>query len=452
MTKIPDNINSLSATEIGRRLIKKALCPIELMNYYLERIKKFDSLSPYIEVFTKEALKNAQKSKDRIKDRKPLSRLDGVPIAWKDLFDISGYKTIGGSKLLEDSSIVAKDAITVARTKNKGLIPIGKTRTVEFALGGLGTNKHFGTPENVIMNKESRVPGGSSSGSATALARNMCAASIGTDTGGSVRIPAAWNKLYGLKTSYGKVPTRGVLPLSKSLDTIGPLAKSIEDLYFLYSILSNEKESNNTNSLNSTIIVARGMPFTKMDWKIESSFEKVLSKISRSGIKIHEVVVPEIENIYKIISELGSLVTYEAWNQWKHLIKNNESKMDINVLDRMQIGRNISSNNIKKIKLEQKQLSMKLYKRLRNYDAMLMPTVPILPPKISDVENNQELYNKNNILALRNTSIGNVLPMCAVTIPNKYCDLPVGIMLYKAVGEDYSLLKIADYYNNIINS
>ena len=220
MTKIPDNIKSLSASEIGRKLSKQELCPIDLVSFYLDQIQNFNGLSPFIKVFNKEAIQNAILSRDRIKNGKALSLFDGVPIAWKDLFDISGYQTLGGSNLLKNSEKVKKDAQAVLKAKNKGLIPIGKTLTVEFALGGLGTNKYFGTPSNAIMKDVPRVPGGSSSGSATALAHGMCAAAIGTDTGGSVRIPAVWNKLFGFKTSFGHISTQGVLPLAKSLDTV----------------------------------------------------------------------------------------------------------------------------------------------------------------------------------------------------------------------------------------
>ena len=454
MTKIPDNIKLLSGCEIGNKLLKQEICPVELINYYLDNIINYKDLSPFIEVFRTEAIKNAEKSKERIKNRNPLSPWDGVPIAWKDLFDISGYKTMGGSKLLKDSAVALKDAVTVRRSKQRGLIPIGKTRTVEFALGGLGTNKYLGTPVNTIMKDKPRVPGGSSSGSATALARDMCAASIGTDTGGSVRIPAAWNKLVGLKTSFGHLSTKGVLPLAKSLDTVGPLTKSVEDAHFLYSILSGKSDKNSKKFIahNSKILVSRGMPFGSLDHEVDKFTELIISKLSSAGINITEEIIPEIEEMYDILNEYGTVVTAEAWNQWKHLIIGNEDQVDNNVLNRMLKGKDMPAIYIKKIKAKQKILSKKLYEKLSQYDVMLMPTTPILPPKISDVEYDQHAYNKYNTLALRNTSIGNILPMCAITLPYYKNNLPIGIMLYKPIGEDYSLLKVAKEYNKIINS
>ena len=453
MTKIPDNIKSLSASEIGRKLSKQELCPIDLVSFYLDQIQNFNGLSPFIKVFNKEAIQNAILSRDRIKNGKALSLFDGVPIAWKDLFDISGYQTLGGSNLLKNSEKVKKDAQAVLKAKNKGLIPIGKTLTVEFALGGLGTNKYFGTPSNAIMKDVPRVPGGSSSGSATALAHGMCAAAIGTDTGGSVRIPAVWNKLFGFKTSFGHISTQGVLPLAKSLDTVGPLTKSVEDAKMLYSILSGNVEKNfkNFSALNSNILIARGTPFNNLDPVIEEFCELALSLLSNSGIKIKDEKIPEIEEMYEVLSEYGTLVTAEAWQQWKHLIESNEKLIDSNVLNRMHRGKEMDIQSVNIIKSKQKKLSKKLYKRLDLYDAMLMPTVPILPPKIYDVESSEESYDKYNMLALRNTSIGNILPMCAITIPSNNHYLPLGLMLYKPIGEDFSLLRTAEEYSKIIN-
>ena len=451
MTKFPRNIYSLSAKEIGKKLLNLEICPIDLMSFYLDKIESYHFTSPYIEVFKTQALKNAKLSKKRILNNRPLDLLDGIPIAWKDLFDISGYKTHGGSKLLINTKIAKNNSTVVQRTLAKGLIPIGKTRTVEFALGGLGTNKNYGTPENAVITDTPRVPGGSSSGSATALARNMCALAVGTDTGGSVRIPAAWNKLYGLKTSYGKVPTQGVLPLSKSLDTVGPITKSVEDLNLIYSIFSQEEDHQQLNIFNKKILVARGTPCSNLDKEIEIVFENVLSKISATGIKIDEVILSEMEDMYKMLSELGTLVTFEAWNQWKHLVSKNKEDVDPNVLNRMLAGSTVPKKNITKLKREQIILSTKLYSKLKGYDALIMPTVPILPPKIKEVEEKQKIYNKYNILALRNTSIGNNLPLCGITIPYKDSSLPIGIMFYRKLGEDYSLLKVVKKYDKIIN-
>ena len=449
--QIPEDIKYISAYNIGQLLHKKKLCPIDLVNFYLHEINSFNEPSPFTVLTKRRALIEAGLSKKRISDEKILSPLDGVPIAWKDLFDFKGLRTQGGSKLLENNKPALIDAYTVSLAKKAGLIQLGKTSTVEFALGGLGTNNNFIMPENAIMKDCPRVPGGSSSGSGVALANNLCAASIGTDTGGSVRIPSAWNKLIGFKTSFGKISLKGVLPLSSSLDTVGPLTKSIKDTSLLYSILSNQPyfQFNNVNLSNTRILVVKGVPWKDCDINIESACEKAIRKISNSGIHIIEKEVFAIEEIHKILSEHGTTVAYEGYSQWKHLIEKNRDLMDINVLNRMLQGKLMKNNSIKIVKDAQINLSKKLYSTLGGYDCILMPTIPILPPKIQEVTNNENLYDKHNMLALRNTRIGNVLPMCSISMP---CpgDLPIGVMLSMPIGSDKKLINLAETIFNII--
>ena len=449
--QIPENIKFLSAHNIGQLLHKKKICPIDLVNFYYNEISSFKENSPYTVLTKKRAIIEAELSKKRILEEKTLSPLDGVPIAWKDLFDFKDLKTQGGSKLLENNKPAHHDAHTVSLAKKAGLIQLGKTSTVEFALGGLGTNNNFVMPENAIMKDCPRVPGGSSAGSGVSLANNLCAASIGTDTGGSVRIPSAWNKLIGLKTSFGKISLNGVLPLSSSLDTVGPLTKSMKDTSLLYSILSDQPyfQFNNISMSNTRILVVRGIPWKDCDINIENACEKAIAKISNAGINIVEKQVSEIEEMHKILSEHGTTVAYEGYSQWKHLIEKNKDLMDTNVLNRMLQGKLMKIDSIKIVKDAQKKLSEKLYSTLNNYDCILMPTIPILPPKIKDVTNNEKLYDKYNMLALRNTRIGNVLPMCSISLP---CpgSLPIGLMLSMPIGKDNKLINLAETIFNII--
>jgi len=449
--QIPANIKYLSAYNIGQLLHKKKICPIDLVNFYFHEISSFKEPSPYTILTKKRALLEAVLSKKRISEEKFLSPLDGVPIAWKDLFDFKGLRTQGGSKLLEYNKPARHDACTVTLAQKAGLIQLGKTSTVEFALGGLGTNNNFIMPENAIMKDFPRVSGGSSAGSGVALANNLCAASIGTDTGGSVRIPSAWNKLIGLKTSFGNISLNGVLPLSSSLDTVGPLTKSVKDTSLLYSILSNQPYFQfNDISLSSTrILVVKGIPWKDCDIAIENACDIAIEKISNSGIHIIEKEVPEIEEMHKILSEYGTTVAYEGYSQWKHLIEKNRLLMDKNVLNRMLQGKHMKNDSIKIVKAAQKNLSQKLYSNLKDYDCILMPTTPILPPRIKEVTNNEKLYDKYNMLALRNTRIGNVLPMCSISIP---CtgSLPIGLMISMPIGNDKKLINLAETIFNII--
>jgi len=449
--QIPENIKLLSAYEIGQLLHKKKMCPIDLVNFYYSEIESFTKPSPYTILTKTRSLLEAENSKKRLLEDTPLSPLDGVPVAWKDLFDFKDFITVGGSKLLENNSPAKKDAHVVSLAKKAGLLQLGKTTTVEFALGGIGTNSNFITPENAIMDDEPRVPGGSSSGSGVALANGLCAASFGTDTGGSVRVPSAWNKLIGLKTSFGRVSLKGVLPLSSTLDTIGPLATSVIDISLLFSILTNQPylEFNKIDLRNTRILVVKGVPWKDCDIEIEKAAEEAIKKLSKAGIHIIEKEISEIEEMHKILCEHGTTVTYQGYAEWKHLIEKDSNLMDINVLNRMYQGKHMKQNSIKIVENSQIALSKKLYSSIEGYDAILMPTVPILPPKINEVQNNEQLYDKYNMLALRNTRIGNVLPMCSISLP---CpgDLPIGIMLSMSIENDEKLINLAESIYNII--
>jgi len=432
-------------------LQKKKMCPIDLVNFYYHEIESYKKPNPFTILTKQRAFSEAENSKKRLLEDNPLSPLDGVPVAWKDLFDFKDFITVGGSKLLENNNPAIKDADVVSLAKKAGLIQLGKTTTVEFALGGLGTNNNFITPENAIMKDNPRVPGGSSSGSGVALADGLCAASFGTDTGGSVRVPSAWNKLIGLKTSFGRVSLKGVLPLSSTLDTVGPLAKSVMDINLLFSILTNQPylEFNKINLRTTRILVVKGMPWKDCDIEIEKAAEEAIKKLSRAGIQIIEKEISEIEEMHKILSEHGTTVTYQGYAEWKDLIEKNSNLMDINVLNRMYQGKYMKQSSIKIVEESQIALSKKLYSSIENYDAILMPTVPILPPKINEVQSNEQLYDKYNMLALRNTRIGNVLPMCSISLP---CpgDLPIGMMLSMSIKNDEKLINLAETIYNII--
>ena len=449
--QIPENIKLLSAYEIGQLLHKKKMCPIDLVNFYYSEIESFTKPNPYTILTKTRSLLEAENSKKRLLEDTPLSPLDGVPVAWKDLFDFKNFITVGGSKLLENNNPAKKDAHVVSLAKKAGLLQLGKTATVEFALGGIGTNSNFITPENAIMDDEPRVPGGSSSGSGVALANGLCAASFGTDTGGSVRVPSAWNKLIGLKTSFGRISLTGVLPLSSTLDTVGPLATSVIDISLLFSILTNQPylELNKIDLRNTRILVVKGMPWKDCDIEIEKAAEEAIKKLSKAGIHIIEKEISEIEEMHKILCEHGTTVTYQGYAEWKHLIEKDSNLMDINVLNRMYQGKHMKQNSIKIVENSQIALSKRLYSSIENYDAILMPTVPILPPKINEVQNNEQLYDKYNMLTLRNTRIGNVLPMCSISLP---CpgDLPIGIMLSMSIENDEKLINLAESIYNII--
>jgi len=451
--QIPKNIKLLSAFDIAKLMHKKKFSPIDLVYYYYNEIEKFSDPNPYTKLTKNRALLEAKNSHKRIKEEKTLSPLDGIPVAWKDLFDFKDEITVGGSKVLEKSKNIAnKDAYVVSLAKKAGLIQLGKTSTVELALGGLGTNSNFITPRNTIMKDVPRVPGGSSSGSGVALSSNLCAASFGTDTGGSVRIPAAWNRLIGLKTSIGRISLNGVLELASTYDTVGPLTNSIKDTSILFSILASKPYLNlkKLNLININLIFVQGMPLENCDIEIQNNIEKTINKLAKSGINIIEKKITEIEEMHKLLQEHnGGTTIAEAYNRWGHIVEKNKEIFDKNVLNRMLKGKIIDKNSLKIIYKSEKLYSKKLITTMDNYDALIMPTIPILPPEINKVTKNEKIYNKFNALALRNTRIANSLKMCAITLPCP-TKLPIGIMLCMNKGNDEKLINLADTIYNLI--
>ena len=450
--QIPENIKSLSASDIGQLLHKRKICPIDLVNFYFDEIDSFTKPSPYVLLTKERALSEAILSKKRLLEENPLSPLDGVPVAWKDLFDFKGCITTSGSRILENNSPANKDAEVVNLAKKAGIVQLGKTSTVEFALGGIGTNSNFVTPENAIMKDVPRVPGGSSSGSGVALANGLCAASFGTDTGGSVRIPSAWNKLVGFKTSIGRISLKGVGPLAISYDTVGPLTKSIKDASLLFSILTSSPYLGfeKINHSNIKILVVRGMPWIDIDHQIEKACEEAFINLSKAGINIVEKEIYEIEEMHKLLAENnGGTTIAEAYLEWKNLVDKFGSLMDKDVLNRMLRGKEMEKKSLNSIYNAEESLSKSLHISIDNYDAILMPTIPILPPTIQKVENDRKTYDSFNSLALRNTRIANSLRLCAISLPlpEKH---PIGIMLCKALNKDEELLNLAETIFNII--
>ena len=451
--QIPVNIKSLSAYDIGQLLHKKKVCPIDLVDFYFNEIESFNKPSPYILMTKERAYNEASLSKKRLLADKSLGPLDGVPVAWKDLFDFKNCVTTGGSKILENNNPAKLDAKVVSLAKKAGLIQLGKTSTVEFALGGIGTNDNFITPENAIMKDKPRVPGGSSSGSGVALANGLCAASFGTDTGGSVRIPSAWNKLIGFKTSIGRISLKGVTPLASSYDTVGPLTKSVKDASLLFSILTNRPYFNfeNINFNKIKILVVKGMPWIDADDKVKEACEKAIIKLSKAGIEIVEKEIFEIEEMHNLLAENnGGTTVAEAYSKWKNLVEKHSSLIDRDVLNRMFLGKRMTKLSLMAIYEAEKKLSKKLHFTMDNYDAILMPTIPILPPTISEVKKDIKTYDKFNRLALRNTRIANSLRLCAISLPLPE-DLPIGIMLCKSINKDEELLNLAETIFNVIN-
>ena len=449
-----NNWDTMTALELGHKIATNFIDPVELAEYFLERIKDHDGArSIYVRHAKARALQEAEAARVRVRTGMTRSRLDGVPISWKDLYDTANIPTEGGSPLLVGRT-PTKDALVLKRATIAGLVCLGKTNTVQFALGGIGSNPHTGTPPNAVMKDAPRAPGGSSCGAAVSVASGLAAAAIGSDTGGSVRVPAAWNSLVGLKTSYGALPLDGVLPLSPTLDTVGPLTKSVADAAEIFGILGARvpvdlKGRNPINRLR--LLSPTNVVWDQADPKVESITRKALESLASLGAAVVHDPVPAFDQITGVVGKHGGIAVAEAYTTWQHLIDTNGEHIDPNVLTRFYQGREMSAPDVEIVRAEVRKQAPALYGQLAGFDAAVMPTVAIIPPKLESIDQDPEAYRVANMLALRNTTLGNILPCCAVTLPIQGA-IPCGLMLMAPSGHDNRLLRIAATIENALGS
>jgi aspartyl-tRNA(Asn)/glutamyl-tRNA(Gln) amidotransferase subunit A len=368
--------------------------------------------------------------------------LAGIPISIKDLFDVAGETTRAGSKALRDAPAASKDAAIVQRLKAAGAVLVGRTNMTEFAFSAIGHNPHYGTPGNPW--DRARVPGGSSSGAAVSVADGMCVAAIGSDTGGSVRIPAALCGLAGFKPTQARVPLDGAYPLSTTLDSIGPLARSIADCALVDAVLSGESptipESLGTAGLR--LAVPATLVLDDLDHEVATAFERVLGVLSRAGARIEEIAMPELIEVIEANAK-GGFSPAEALAWHGDLVKTRGGEYDPRVRERIERGRGMTAAEYVQLCWRRADLVARAERTSAPYDALMLPTTPIIAPRIDDVADDGVFW-KSNALLLRNTSLFNFLDRCAATLPiQRPGEAPVGLMLVGPRMGDRRLLALA---------
>jgi aspartyl-tRNA(Asn)/glutamyl-tRNA(Gln) amidotransferase subunit A len=400
----------------------------------------------YVRTFDR-ARAEAAAAHDRTTRSMSRSPLDGVPLSWKDLFDSAGDECRAGSAMLS-GRVPARDAAVLQRLATAGTICLGKTAMTELAFSGLGINPVLGTPANARDTATERAPGGSSSGAAVGLARNMCAAAIGTDTGGSVRIPAAWNGVVGFKPSHGTAPLGGVVPLCPSLDTVGPLARTVPDAATLYGLLTLRPAplAGGSSLRGRHILVPSDIVFDDCDPGVAEAVNAALGPLASAGATLRHESLPPLTHMNALTWGSGiSLPAIEGWSIWKETIAAKGSMMYPPVRQRFEGGATPKAADAWALARDRAALRAELTRALIGIDAIAMPAIPIDPPPISDLVEGGPAYDRANRLALRNTTLGNQLDMCAVTLPcgTSAAGLPVGLMLMAPAGRDASLLQLA---------
>lgn len=399
----------------------------------------------FTKVYTDTALAAAQAADARAQAGIRLSPLDGRIVSIKDLFDVAGEPTTAGSKMLQSAAPAQQDAVIVQRLRAAGAILIGKTNMTEFAFSGIGINPHYGTPGNA--HDATRIPGGSSSGAGVAVARGMCEIAIGSDTGGSIRIPSALNGITGFKPTQARVPRTGALPLSFSLDTVGPLAHSMEDCAMTDAVLAQQawQPLVQRQVQGLRIGVPRGLLFTQADEAVLSAFEAFVTQMQSAQALVRDADLDALLSAPFRLQEQGTLIAAEAAHIHGQLLADGKaSELDPLVLSRIQRGVGITAAHYVGVQQARAQLQPQLDAAMADYDVLALPTVPVLAPTVESLAD-EARFHATNMLVLRNPSVFNFydLPAVSLPLPRATGELPVGVMLVGQRGGDRTLLEVA---------
>ena len=415
-----------------------------LVGAALDRIAdaKGEGARAFIQVDREAALAAAEAS-DRLRAYGVVpSPLAGLPISIKDLFDIAGQRTLAGSKALRDAPLAKADAPAVARLRAAGAIIVGRSNMVEFAYSGVGANPHYGTPGNPA--DRSRVPGCSSSGAAVSVADQMAVIALGTDTGGSIRIPAALCGISGFKPTQYRVPRDGGVPLSTTLDSFGPLGPSIACCAIADAVLAGEPVAAPVPMplAGLRFAVPKNYVLDGIDETVGRAFERALKTLSARGAKISEMHFPALDQL-SAANAAGGFAVAEAYAWHRKLLAEQRADYDPRVASRIEPGAKMTAADYIALGQRRRELIESANRSTAPFDAVLLPTVAIVAPKQSELAADADYYRLNGLI-LRNCALGNFLDRCAASIPiHQAGELPVGLMLMGEHGGDIRLLALA---------
>jgi aspartyl-tRNA(Asn)/glutamyl-tRNA(Gln) amidotransferase subunit A len=374
----------------------------------------------------------------------PALPLAGIPVSIKDLFDVAGQTTTAGSTVLAGAAAAETDCPAVARLRAAGAVLTGRTNMVEFAFSGVGINPHYGTPVNPADPTTGRIPGGSSSGAAVSVATGAALVGLGSDTGGSIRIPAALCGIVGFKSTARLVPTAGAVPLSTTLDTVCALTRSVRDAVTVHEVLAARTVKLAGKPLSSCrLAVVRTQMQDALDDTVARAFGHSLQVLRDAGARIEEIALDEISEL-AAINASGGLSAAESYAWHRTLIAGHEAEYDPRVAMRILRGARMSAADYIDLLAARKQWIARMEARLSGFDAVLSPTVPIVAPPIASVLDDDAEFFRINGLLLRNTAVVNMLDGCAISLPCHTPDqLPVGLMLWHGALHDDTVLDLA---------
>jgi len=429
-----------------RDLLDREVTSRELTERSFARIKdpQGEGSRAFIRLFEEQALAAAAASDLMRRAGCPPAALAGMPISIKDLFDVAGTTTLAGSTALADRAPAERDATAVARLRAAGAVIVGTTNMTEFAMGGLGLNPHYGTPRNPWDRRAGRIPGGSSSGAAISITDGMAVAAIGSDTTGSVRMPAGLCGVVGFKPTARRVPLDGAIPLAPSLDSVGVLASTVACCARVDAVLAGERWAprDETPAAGLRFAVPKTVVLDGTDMQVATAFSRALSALSQAGCTIAEIELAELGELPKLTSTCSFQVA-EGYAWHRDLLARKGSQYDPIIAKRFASGASLSARDYIDLVNARRDLIGRVRMTSRNFDAVLMPTVAVVAPRIADVCT-EAAYLESNSLVVRNTGIANFLDRCAISLPcQREGEAPVGLTLMGEAMADQRLLGMA---------
>lgn len=376
--------------------------------------------------------------------------LAGLPVSVKDNMDVHGQISAAGSKVLLEGTPAKHDAPGVARLRRAGAVIVGRTNMSELAFTGVGENPHFGTPANPFDRSTGRIPGGSSAGAAVSITDRMAVAALGTDTGGSVRIPAALTGIVGFKPTKRRVPTDGVVPLSTTLDCVGPLATTVADCALLDAIISGEDETGLGDcDFQPRLWLPSEFMLSGSDAAVQRTFERALTQITQAGATVREFQAGEFAVTQRIAAR-GSIATAEIWERFGPLLQQRRHDFDARVLRRIERGATMSAADYLANLRDRAEFIRRMEELTAPFDAIVAPTVPIIAPTLSVIADDEH-FQAANALILRNPAVANLLDRPSISIPcHAANEAPVGLMLIGHWMQDRRLLRLANFLERVL--
>ncbi|MDH0616277.1 MULTISPECIES: amidase [unclassified Agrobacterium] len=424
------------------------LDPRVLAEETLDAIRGEEDQAIFVGLTEERAMAEAEAASKRIRDGRSCGALDGIPVAWKDLFDLEGMVTTAGSTVLSDDAPASRDADVVTALKQAGMICVGRTNMSEFAFSGLGINPHFDTPRNPVSRDGHRLPGGSSSGAGVVVAAGLVPVAIGTDTGGSVRIPAAFNGVVGYKASRGRYSMRGVYPLAKSLDSLGPLTRTVQDAVWVDAAMRGRAAADLARKplAGLSLVVPETVFFDGIEEGVAAAFEQAVERLSHAGASVRRQAFPIFSQLFDLIREKGALVTAEAFALHKARLEGvDAARMDPRVVARTRLGANISMPDYIGIVEARERMTAAFMGMIGKDELLVSPTLPHVAAKVAPLIDDDEAFFAMNAKTLRNTQIGNFFDLCGVSIScgTGEAGMPVGLLLSGLHGTDDHVLGVA---------